>query len=110
MQGKWYQKQVVHVDPDYMDLIPSFLESREKEIGIIKECLARSDMKEAQRLGHGMKGAGSGYGFPEISRIGKSIEQAAKEENAGEIENALEMLGEYLSVIEVVPGAHEPGD
>jgi histidine phosphotransfer protein HptB len=110
MQGKWYEKQVVYVDPDFIDLIPSFLESRQNEIGIIRECITRSDLKEAQRLGHGMKGAGSGYGFPEISRIGKSIEEAAKAGNTGEIENALEMLGEYLSVVEVLPGINKTGD
>ena len=110
MQCNWYQKQVVYVDPDFMDLIPSFLESRQKEIDIIRECIARSDMKEAHRLGHGMKGAGAGYGFPEISRIGKIIEEASKTGNTREIENALDLLGEYLSVIEVVPGVGELED
>ena len=110
MTGKWYSREVVYVDPDYLDLIPFFLESRHKEIGSIRQCIANSDMKEAQRLGHGMKGAGGGYGFPEISRIGMSIEEAAKEGNAGEIENALEMLAEYLSVVEVVPQESETPD
>jgi len=103
MRGKRYRKQVVYIDPDFIDLIRSFLKGWEKEIGVIRECIARSDMKEAQRLGHGMKGAGSGYGFPEISRLGKRIEEAAKAGNTREIEDAIDMLGEYLSVIEVAP-------
>jgi HPt (histidine-containing phosphotransfer) domain-containing protein len=104
MPEKRYTKEVVYVDPDFMDLIPFFLESRQKEIVNIRECVANSDLKEAQRLGHGMKGAGGGYGFQEISRIGKSIEDAAKAGNTLEIEEALDMLAEYLSVVEVLPG------
>jgi len=107
MSEKRYGKEVVYVDPDFMDLIPFFLESRHKEIVIIRECIANSDLREAQRLGHGMKGAGGGYGFQEISSIGKSIEEAAKAGNTGEIEEALERLAEYLSVVEVQPGKSE---
>jgi HPt (histidine-containing phosphotransfer) domain-containing protein len=107
MPEKRYTKEVVYVDPDFMDLIPFFLESRHREIVIIRECIANSDLKEAKRLGHGMKGAGGGYGFQEISRIGKSIEEAAAAGNTALIEEALGMLDEYLSVVEVVPGKSE---
>lgn len=107
MSEKRYGREVVYVDPDFMDLIPFFLESRHKEIVTIRECIASADLKEAQRLGHGMKGAGGGYGFQEISSIGKSIEEAAKAGNTGEIEEALERLTEYLAVVEVLPGKSE---
>lgn len=107
MPEKRYGKEIVYVDPDFMDLIPFFLESRHNDIVNIRECIKRADLKEAERLGHGMKGAGGGYGFQEISRIGKSIEEAAKAGNTAEIEQALGMLDEYLSVVEVVPGKSE---
>ncbi len=58
-------------------------------------------MEEVRRLGHGIKGAGAGYGFPEISSLGGIIEEAAKSNNASCIEEALDMLSEYLSVVEV---------
>ncbi|MEQ9619773.1 MAG: Hpt domain-containing protein [Deltaproteobacteria bacterium] len=104
MSGKWYQKEVVYIDPDFEDLIPSFLESRRNEIGIIRECIVVSNLAEAQRLGHGMKGAGAGYGFPEISAIGAKIEEAAKSRDTAGMEEALDMLDEYLSVVEIRPG------
>ena len=106
MSGKRYDREVVYVDPDFLDLIPLFLESRRKEIATIKECIANNDLREAQRLGHGMKGAGGGYGFHEISVIGKSIEEAAKAGNTAEIEEALERLAEYLEVVEVIPAGN----
>ena len=107
MPEKRYTKEVVYVDPDFIDLIPFFLESRHNDIVNIRECVKRADLKEAQRLGHGMKGAGGGYGFQEISRIGECIEEAAKTGNTAEIEESLGMLDEYLSVVEVVPGKSE---
>ena len=107
MPGKRYQKEIVYVDPDFLDLIPFFLESRHRDIVNIRECIRHADLKEARRLGHGMKGAGGGYGFQEISRIGKSIEEAAIIGNTAVIEEALDMLAEYLSIVEVVPGKSE---
>lgn len=104
MSSKWYQKEVVHIDPDFEDLIPFFLESRRKEIGIIRKCILVSNLAEAQRLGHGMKGAGAGYGFPEISAIGRKIEEAAKNGDTAGLEEALDMLDEYLSVVEIQTG------
>lgn len=96
-----YQKEVVYVDPDFEDLIPSFLESRRNDIESIRESLSSSDMKEIRRLGHGMKGAGAGYGFPEITRIGSVIEDAASLGDVPGIEEAIDALAEYLSVVEV---------
>lgn len=97
-----YQKEVVYVDPDFEDLIPSFLESRKNDIEAIRRGLSSSDLKEVRRLGHGMKGAGAGYGFPEISRIGSVIEEAASSGDVPAIEVAIDALAEYLSVVEVV--------
>lgn len=99
----WYSEiEIVRVDPDFADLIPSFLENREEEIGLIKDSAARGDYREVMRLGHGMKGVGTGYGFPEISVIGKAIEEAALREDRPAIEREVERLAEYLAAVEVV--------
>ena len=60
-----------------------------------------TDMNEVRRLGHGMKEVGAGYGFPEISRLGSVIEEAASTGDAPRIEEAIGMLADYLSVVEV---------
>ncbi|MDO9529433.1 MAG: Hpt domain-containing protein [Syntrophales bacterium] len=96
------EKIIVHVDPDIEDLIPGFLENRHKDIKTIGESLAVGDYETIQRLGHSMKGAGGGYGFDEITAIGSRIENAAKEENADEIQRQAGELLRYLENIEVV--------
>jgi HPt (histidine-containing phosphotransfer) domain-containing protein len=101
MSEKRYSNEVVYVDPDFEDLIPPFLESRGADIRSIRESLVNSDMSEIRRLGHGMKGAGAGYGFPEVTRLGAVIEEAAKRGDAQSIEEAVVMLAEYLSAVEI---------
>ena len=93
---------IVRVDPDYADLVPGFLENRRSEIDIIRNSAAQGDFSEIRRLGHGMKGAGAGYGFEVISEIGRNLEDAAISEDVSAIEAELLRLGSYLSEVRVV--------
>jgi hypothetical protein len=38
-------------------------------------------LEDIQRVGHNLKGTGSGYGFPEVTNIGRRREAAAKAGN-----------------------------
>ncbi len=95
-------KIVVRVDPDIADLIPGFLENRQKDIKTIEETLQKGDYDILQRMGHTLKGTGGGYGFDEITDIGLRIENAAKEKNADEILRQVQWLSDYLEKVEVV--------
>lgn len=50
-----------------------------------------------------MKGTCGNYGFDEISEIGKSIGEAARDNNREEISCLNDRLAEYLSAVKVVP-------
>ena len=95
---------IVSVDPDYADLVPGFLENRRSEIDIIRNSVGRGDFAEVRRLGHGMKGAGAGYGFQVITDIGNNLEVAAINEDVPAIEAELKRLESYLSEVRVVVG------
>jgi HPt (histidine-containing phosphotransfer) domain-containing protein len=95
-------KIFVTVDSDLEDLIPGFLENRNRDIKAIFDALARDDYAAAAKLGHTMKGVGGGYGFDAITDIGRSIEQAAKDKNPQKIEAALSKLSDYLERVEIV--------
>lgn len=95
-------KDIVYVDSDFEDLVPGFLDNRKSEIEAIRSCCESADFKEIMRLGHGMKGAGAGYGFPAITEIGANLEEAAKNGDTGAIEKELTRLNEYLSTVRVI--------
>lgn len=93
---------VAYVDEDLEDLIPGFLEHRKQDVVTINKQLNSGDLNEIQRLGHSMKGSGGGYGFDEISKIGKAIEEAAENGNTAEIAKMTSYLSQYLTDVKIV--------
>ncbi len=93
---------IVHVDPDLEDLIPGFLENRHKDVEAIRTLLGQGNWSEIQRLGHSMKGAGGGYGFDEISEIGKELEEAAKRGDTDAVNRLNQQLQSYLDQVQIV--------
>jgi HPt (histidine-containing phosphotransfer) domain-containing protein len=92
---------IVEIDPDIADLVPGFLENRQRDIQKATEALAQSDFAALAMLGHTMKGAGAGYGFEEISVIGGAMEAAAKQADSQSVANSIERLKRYLERVEV---------
>ena len=60
------------------------------------------DCTIACRLGHQLKGSGTGYGFPEITRAGAAIEVAAMAADENEIRSQILVLASYLDRVEIV--------
>ena len=95
-------KIIVHVDEDLEDLIPGFFENRYKDIKNMQEALEKEDFETIRIIGHSMKGFGAGYGFDAITDIGKSLEQAAKDEDPGPIGKLVNELTTYVERVDVV--------
>ncbi len=96
------QKLIIHADPEIADLIPKFLDNRQKDIVMIESALETNDFETIRMLGHSMKGAGGGYGFDGVTEIGKNLEEAAREANSDKIRDGVHELAEYLSKVEVI--------
>ncbi len=97
-------KIVVHADADIKELIPGFLENRHRDAKAIISALEYGDYETIMLLGHSMRGSGKGYGFNEITNIGKFIEIAAKEKSSEDIKKWIGELSSYLDRVEVVYG------
>ena len=89
------------VDPLLLTLIPSFLAHRQEDVATVENALASGDFATIRMLGHSMKGSGGSYGFEVISRIGRELELAAREQDGGAIRQALTELVDYLSRVHV---------
>ncbi len=96
------REHIAYVDIDLEDLIPDFLKHRREDVSVVTQHLASGNFDEIRRIGHSMKGSGAGYGFDEISEIGKRIEVAAMEQDTQVIERELQSLSDYVAKVKIV--------
>ncbi len=68
---------------------PAFLANRRLDLEKMRDALGAGNFELIRSIGHNCKGTGTGYGFPEISKIGFSIETAAKAADAASLNEAL---------------------
>ena len=96
------KKFVAHIPGDLEELIPGYLEGKRENVKTMLEALGRDDFETIRVIGHDMKGSGAGYGFEDITRIGRDIERWAVEKKAHEIRACVSELSTYLENVEVV--------
>jgi histidine phosphotransfer protein HptB len=101
-QNSQSKKIRVHVDPDLRDLIPDYLENREKDLLVYRQALEEGDFDSIVILSHSMKGSGGGYGFNDLSNIGRDIEKAAKNRDKESVRVAIINFADFLKKLEVV--------
>ena len=95
------QAYTVTVKKDLEDLIPLFLKNRRQDVETLRVALAGGDFEQLRQLGHRMKGAGSSYGFEQVSVLGKQIEEGAKACDHAGLEALIAKYAEYLSRVNV---------
>jgi CheY-like chemotaxis protein len=92
----------VQGNPELREVMPGFLESRRRDLEAMRAALQDANLDAIRVLGHNMKGCGGGYGLPEITDLGASLEEAAQRQDGDEIRKHLEALSEYLARVEKV--------
>ncbi len=95
---------LVRANPKFADLIPGFLQNRRQDVSAMLDALDRGDFETVESMGHGMKGAGSSYGFQAITDIGAALEQAAERVDNDASRKWVGELSRYLDRVEVVTG------
>ena len=92
----------VRPEPGMEEAVPRFLQNRQTDVRVMTAALQRDDFEQIRTLGHNMKGAGEGYGFPGITVIGQLIEEVARARDAGKVRVQIAALSRYLSRVEVI--------
>ena len=93
---------IVYVDSELMEIVPGFLDNRRDDITAMEGALEEGDFETIRILGHDMKGSGGGYGFDGITDIGRSLVQAATDQDQSEIRKLVQELVDYVERVEVV--------
>lgn len=66
-------------DEDFRELLEEFAVAIPDRLQMVETLLAAADWKELSRMAHQLKGAGGGFGFPELSEKARSLEEACNE-------------------------------
>jgi PAS domain S-box-containing protein len=89
-------EDLVCVDIDLRDSLPSFLQSRRETIDSLTEALTMGDVAELQQLAHRLAGSFALYGFRWASNHCQYIEREANHLDQESIEKHLALLRQHL--------------
>ena len=94
-------KTVIQIDEEIKEIIPNFLEGREKDINLFKSAIDASDFDQLESIGHKLKGNAGSYGFHKMSEYGAGIEIAAKNKELDKIKAFVEEFETHFESIEI---------
>jgi len=87
------------IPSDLATLLERFFDVARQDIESMRAALNNADFDELVRLGHTVKGTGSGYGFKSMGAIGHSIEQAALARDPKGVLQGVDTLHHYLDTV-----------
>ena len=89
-------------DPDMMEIVREFVDEAPERADQLEALLQADDLPALQTLAHQLKGAGGGYGFPQITEAAASLEQALSESaEPSQVKERLGLLCEILGAVRV---------
>jgi histidine phosphotransfer protein HptB len=83
------------------NLVSEYLDDCQKDLSALSAALLERDYERARVFGHQMKGTGSPFGFPSLTRFGTAIEQAAAHKDTPVLDRLVNQMEEYLSRVEI---------
>jgi signal transduction histidine kinase/CheY-like chemotaxis protein len=90
----------VQVDGRLRNLVARFLSNCARDLAQLRAALEGGDLAAARKIGHSLGGAGGSYGFPEITRLGRGIEERSLRGDAAGVRSLAAQLEDYLSRVE----------
>ncbi len=95
------ERIVVQVDEDLEEIMPRYLEIRQKELLELEKAVTEKDFEQIRMLGHKLKGTGAAYGFDELSRLGMLIEDKAVDKDISDVPEYTSKVRHFLDNLEI---------
>jgi CheY-like chemotaxis protein len=92
-------------DPDMREVLVGFVSNLPRRAERLVDLMEKQDFEQLRQVVHQLKGAGGGYGFPEITRRAASAEKAIKAQAA--LEQISAEVQSLLAALQSVEG-YEP--
>jgi CheY-like chemotaxis protein/HPt (histidine-containing phosphotransfer) domain-containing protein len=88
--------------PDMLAIIEGFISRLPSRVDSLRKLLDSQSLEELRRVVHQLKGAGSGYGLPQVTEYAARAEQCIK--NGGTLEKVKRDVDELVQLIRRVQG------
>ena len=89
-------------DADMLEIVREFAHELPARVASLEGFLGGGDTNQLQTLAHQLKGAGGGYGFPQITEAAGDLEQALNDgADAALLKTRTDALCETLRAVEV---------
>ena len=85
----------LEIDPLLADLVPDYVREKRRQLQELRRLIAEHDMDRVKRIAHDIKGTGSAYGIPDVTRLGRALETAGQHGD----ENAAALLVDELDIL-----------
>ena len=89
------------VERSIHDLVPAFLNNRQREVETLRHALVMSDFEIVRQVGHRMRGVGGSYGFDFITLLGRRLEHCSGVRDTVLLGELLEEYAEYLANVQI---------
>ena len=87
------------------DLVPEYVTEKRRQVRDLRRLLLASDLSQLRRVAHDLKGTGTAYGIPEVTRLGKALESAGQQGDAAAAAALVDELDELLARVQERLGA-----
>jgi HPt (histidine-containing phosphotransfer) domain-containing protein len=91
----------VEVHPALRAIAPDFLERARRQAVELREALDTGDLDCVSRVAHQLAGAGTSFGMPTVTELGREIERAVNAADPDLARARLFVLTDYLSRVEL---------
>lgn len=92
---------IERIPADLAALLERFFDVARQDVQQMRAALDNRDFDELVRLGHTIRGTGSGYGFKAMGPMGHSIELAAQARDPEGVLRNVDILHRYLDTVQV---------
>jgi PAS domain S-box-containing protein len=86
----------IDVPPGLEAAAKRYIQTRKDEVPRLIQCLADRNFDQLRILAHNLKGTGTSYGFPDLTRLGGLMESSSREQNAGALSEQLLEFSKYI--------------
>lgn len=81
------------------EIMAKYIERRKIDLEACLDSFDRHHYAEIEKIGHQLKGNGTTFGYPELSHLGKKLEEAAKLEDGDALGASLEEFSRLIATL-----------